>query len=69
VLNVPLSEGCSTKLAPVVIVRPVEWRKAKRTEFSLADGEWRNPRQKMKMRRPPQAIIMISLTSLPLEVL
>jgi integrase len=40
------------KLAPLVIVRPVELRQAEWTEFSLADGEWRIPAKKMKMRRP-----------------
>ena len=39
------------KLAPLVIVRPVELRQAEWTEFSLADGEWRIPAKKMKRSR------------------
>ncbi|OSJ30849.1 MULTISPECIES: tyrosine-type recombinase/integrase [Bradyrhizobium] len=53
------------KLAPIVFVRPGELRQAEWAEFNLADGEWRIPAKKMKMRRPhrvplaPQALAVL----------
>ena len=44
--------GRKPRFVLLVIVRPVELRKAEWTEFSLADGEWRIPAKKMKTRRP-----------------
>jgi hypothetical protein len=52
------------KLAPLVIVRPVELRQADWTKFSLADGEWRIPAKKMKMRRPHRPLASQALAIL-----
>src|ERR1700681_2766638 len=39
------------RLAPLVFVRPDEFRHAEWAEFDLAAAEWRIPSAKMKMRR------------------
>ncbi|SBW02831.1 Integrase [uncultured delta proteobacterium] len=40
----------SLRMAPYVFVRPGELRRAEWAEFNLADGEWRIPASRMKMR-------------------
>ena len=41
---------CALRLAPLLFVRPGELRKAEWSEFNFAEGEWRIPAAKMKMR-------------------
>jgi integrase len=48
--GLPLTK-VALKLAPLVIVRPGELRKAEWTEFDLENAERRIPAAKMKMRR------------------
>jgi len=41
---------CALRLAPLVLVRPGEMRKAEWTEFDLDKSEWHIPAARMKMR-------------------
>lgn len=56
---------CALKLAPLVVVRPGELRKAEWAEFDLTRKEWRIPAEKMKMRDThivplsPQAVAVL----------
>ena len=50
---------CALRLAPLVIVRPGELRKAEWREFSLEGAEWRIPSVRMKMKE--QHLVPLSL--------
>ena len=43
---------CALRLAPLVFVRPGEFRRAEWAEIDLDSAEWRIPANKMKMRTP-----------------
>jgi integrase len=49
---------CALKLAPLVVVRPGQLRKADWSEFNLEHAEWRIPAMRMKMRE--QHIVPLS---------